>query len=172
MLFRSIKLDYNFAASSLIQLCDFIDAINLETNALNLEIVSLGVVSEKKSAAALRRGAAAAENKIYAVSLTIARHREHARTLNSAGPLLADYSAILKYCSYKYELSSVILSENSCQLALSGNLSLKGTKKSLLEYMGGKQFNRVSGFELSEKGYATAPNQILIPFLLKIYFEK
>ena len=168
----TIKIDCNFAASSLLQLCDFIDTITLEMNTLNTEIVSLSVVSEKKAAAQFRRGLTAAEKKVYAISLTIARHREHAQALNSAGMLLSDYSAIIKYCSYKYEISSIILSEHSCQLALSGNFSLKGTKKSLLEFMGRKQFNRVCGFELSEKGYATAPNQILMPFLLKIYFEK
>jgi hypothetical protein len=166
-----IKIDYNFATSNLIHLCDFIDTINFEMNALNTEIVSLSVVSEKKNAAA-RPGATAAATKVYGISLTVARHREHTRELNSAGMLLTDYSSIIKYCSYKYEISSVILSEHSCQLALSGNFSLKGTKRSLLEFMGRKQFNRVSGFELSEKGYATAPNQILMPFLLRIYFEK
>ena len=167
-----IKIDYNFAASNLIHLCDFIDTINFEMNALNAEIVSLSVVSEKKSTASPRRRVTAAATKVYGISLTVARHREHTRALNSAGMLLTDYSSIIKYCSYKYEISSVILSEHSCQLALSGNFSLKGTKKSLLEFMGRKQFNRVSGFELSEKGYTTAPNQILMPFLLQIYFEK
>lgn len=168
----TIKIDYNFAASNLIHLCDFIDTLNYEMNALNAEIVSISVVSEKKAPAGAKRGAIAAETKVYGISLTVARHREHTGALNSAGMLLTDYSSIIKYCSYKYEISSVILSEHSCQLALSGNFSLKGTKRSLLEFMGGKQFNRVSGFELSEKGYATAPNQILMPFLLRIYFEK
>ncbi|HPG58297.1 MAG TPA: hypothetical protein PKW98_10825 [Candidatus Wallbacteria bacterium] len=160
-----ISAEFNFSTRDLNCFSNFIDETACGTHGFNLSASSFCVTSRKDPSHVSPDGRA---SKIYNITAVIKRFQSRAEVNKN----LAAYSAIIKYCSLKYEISSVILSESNSQLSLSGSFSLKGTKKSFLEFLRGLRPDGVTGWTVSEKGFETRPHQIMIPFLAEIFFDK
>lgn len=160
-----ISAEFNFTTRDLTCFSNFIDETACGTEGLNLSASSFSVTSRKDPSHVLSDGRF---SKIYNITAVIKRFQNPTEAAKNSSA----YSAIIKYCSLKYEISSVILSESNSQLSLSGSFSLKGTKKSFLEFLRESRPAGVTGWTVSEKGFETRPHQITIPFLAEIFFDK
>lgn len=168
---NSLRIDCGFASFSLLGFCDFMDTLGEELKGMDAGLVSFSAVAESRTARAAATDGPARKGvlKVYTISLSLMHQAPgEKRKLDFDPSLITEYSTILRYCSSRYEISSALLSEHSGELALGGNFSLKGTKKSLIDFM--KGLGR--GFDIAEKGYGAHQNQLLMPFLMRVYFPK
>jgi len=161
-----VIFDVGFVAADLLDFANFIDDLVLKSVSHNISLKSF---SANLNDFSVKGGRETLVRKAYFIEASFEKGR---RKKNSyAMTFAADISLAVKYISNKFEITSIIFSENTPQIAFSGCFSLKGTRKMLIEFLEASKFKSQLNYHISEKGYETRKNHLVVPFLLQIFFN-